>query len=150
MRTGGRRGLQVTLGVLSLIPFASGLAGMVFGPRTLPGDTSAVQPTLNGEYRFVNAFWFAAAPAIWTTLPEIERKATQVRILLGTVMVGGVARVWSWRQVGRPAPVFLGVIALEFLGMPAVLAWQRHVAKVALRNTSAVARGRSARPEPQP
>jgi len=138
MRTGGRRGLQITLGVLSLIPFASGLAGMVFGSRTLPGDTSSVQPTLDGEYRFVNAFWFAAAPAIWTTLPEIERKTTRLSVLLGTVLLGGVARLWSWRQVGRPAPVFLGVIALEFLGMPAVLAWQRHVVKMALRNSSAV------------
>ena len=118
---GGRRGLQVTLGVLSLIPFGSGLAGMVFGPRTLPGDTSVVQPTLDAEYRFANAFWFAAAPALWSALPRIEKQTTLIRALLGTVMLGGVARLLSWRRVGRPHPVFLGVIALEFLGMPPVV-----------------------------
>jgi hypothetical protein len=36
---GGRRGLQTTLGVLSVIPFLSGLAGILAGPKILPGTT---------------------------------------------------------------------------------------------------------------
>ena len=57
-RDGGCRGLQVTLGLLSAIPLLSGLAGMLVGPTTLPGDNSQLEPTADSEYRFVNAFWF--------------------------------------------------------------------------------------------
>ena len=70
---GGRRALQITLGVLSAIPFASGLAGMLGGPAALPGERSTVGPTVDNEYRFAHAFWFAAAPAIWSVLPRVER-----------------------------------------------------------------------------
>ena len=42
---GGRRALQLALGVLSAVPFASGLAGMIAGPAALPGDRSTVGPT---------------------------------------------------------------------------------------------------------
>ena len=49
-RDGGRRGLQVTLGILSAIPFLSGLAGMLVGPKTLPGDTSQLGATADSEY----------------------------------------------------------------------------------------------------
>lgn len=53
---GGRRQLQVTLGVLAGIPFESGLAGMLIGPAVLPGDNSRIGASLGSEYRYANAF----------------------------------------------------------------------------------------------
>ncbi|HLL65861.1 MAG TPA: DUF4345 domain-containing protein [Micromonosporaceae bacterium] len=142
---GGRRALQVTLGTLAAIPFASGLAGMLVGPAALPQDDSRVQASLDSEYRFAHAFWFATAPVIWAQLPRIEQESPALRAALGTVFAGGFARVLAWRRTGRPHPAFVAALALELVAVPALAAWQNHVVKQ--HRTGTVAGG-SGRQEP--
>jgi hypothetical protein len=126
-RDGGRRQLQIVAAALAAIPFLSGLAGMVAGPSTLPGDNSRLEPSADSEYRFASTFWFAAAPVIWSTVPHIDKQGPRLRAVCSVVFLGGLARLMSWRRTGRPHPLFVGAIALELIGMPLLVAWQANV-----------------------
>jgi hypothetical protein len=126
-RDGGRRQLQIVAATLAAIPFLSGLAGMIAGPSTLPGDNSRLEASADSEYRFASAFWFAVAPVIWSTVPNIESQGPRLRAVCSVVFLGGLARLSSWRHTGRPHPLFVGAIALELIGMPLLVAWQAKV-----------------------
>jgi Domain of unknown function (DUF4345) len=128
---GGRRGLQIVLGTLAAIPFASGLAGVLVGPRALPGENAAVTASVDSEYRYTHAMWFTAGPILWSVLPRIERETAVLRVVSGAVFIGGLARLVSWRSAGRPHPALIGATALELAGIPALVAWQHRVATLA-------------------
>ena len=129
---GGRRGLQITLGALAAVPFTSGLAGALVGPTSLP-DAGAVSPSVESEYRYAHAIYAAAAPLIWSAVPQIERKGALVRGVSGALFLGGAVRLLAWRSTGRPHPALVGATALELLGPPLLVAWQRRVARSAGR-----------------
>jgi hypothetical protein len=123
-----RRALQIALGVLSAIPALSGGAGLLLGHRALPGPrTSVVEATLDSEYRVTNAFFLAAAPVVWASIPKVEEAATPLRVVAAAGFVGGIGRVLSWRKVGRPHPVYIAATVLELVGMPALVAWHEQV-----------------------
>lgn len=128
---GGRRALQVVYVVLSAIPFLHGLAGVLFGPSVLPGDESKLDATADSHYRFLSAAWFVTAPAVWSAVPRIEDRTQFFRTLTAVSFIGGLARVVSWRTTGRPHPIFIAAIALEFFGLPALKVWQSRVARLA-------------------
>jgi hypothetical protein len=126
---GGRRGLQITLGALAAIPLASGLAGALLGPASLPGGAdSPVSPSVESEYRYSHAIYAAAAPLIWSAVPQVERKGALLRGVSAALFAGGAVRLLAWRATGRPHPVVVGATALELLGPPALVAWQHRVA----------------------
>lgn len=130
---GGRRGLQIVLGALAAIPFASGAAGVLVGPRALPGVDGDVPTDVDSEYRYTHAVYLALAPVLWRSLPAIEREATAVRAVSTAIFLGGLARLVSWRATGRPHPVLVGATALELAGIPVLVAWQKRVATLAGR-----------------
>jgi hypothetical protein len=127
-----RRGLQIVLAVLATVAVASGLFGMLAGPTALPG-AGPVDATVDSEYRFSNAFWFAAGVVVWWAVPRVHRATTVLRIILGAVFLGGIARLLAAAASGWPHPVFLGALGVELVLVPLVLLWQSKVADAANR-----------------
>jgi hypothetical protein len=70
-------------------------------------------------------------PVIWSQLTRVERSPA-VTFALSTIFLGGLARLRSWQQRGRPHPVTVSAIVLETLGPPVLIAWQRSVRRPAL------------------
>ena len=124
---GSRRRLQWTLGVLAAIPVASAVGEIVRGPQGVPGGSPDVTPTVDSALRYANVFKFAVGPVIWSQLGRVERSPA-VPFAISTITVGGLARLRSWQQRGRPHPATVAAIALEALGGPLLLIWQRRVA----------------------
>ena len=102
---------------------------MFFGPRVLPGGEHHVSATLEGEYRFTAVFWLAAAPLIWSRLPDIEQDTTTLPLLMATLFAGGIARMIGWRQSDRPHGMFMPAVGLELVGMPVMAVWHRRVVR---------------------
>jgi hypothetical protein len=124
---GGRRALQMVLAALAAIPFATAALDIVAGSDYLPGGPNQTTPSMDSEFRFASTFWCAVGPVIWWQVPHVARDSPLLPLTLSTVFAGGIARLQSWRQRGRPHPVFVAATALELIGMPIVIIWRRMV-----------------------
>jgi Domain of unknown function (DUF4345) len=121
-----RRGLQRTLAVLAAIPMASAIGEIVRGPQGVPGGSPDVLPTVDSSLRYANVFKLAVGPVMWSQLRRVEQSSA-VTLALSTIFVGGLARVRSWQQRGRPHPITVSAIALETVGVAGLLLWQRRL-----------------------
>jgi hypothetical protein len=121
-----RQGLQWTLAAMAAIPMASASGEIVRGPQGVPGGSPDVTPTVDSAFRYANVFKFATGLVIWSQLPRVERSPA-LTFALSTVFIGGLARLWSWRQRGRPHPVSVAAVVLETVGVPMMIAWQRRI-----------------------
>ena len=128
---GSRRRLQWTLGVAAAIPVASATGEIVRGPQGVPGGSPDVTPAVDSALRYANVFKFAVGPIIWSQLARVERSSA-VSFAILAIATGGLARLRSWQQRGRPHPVIVAAIALEVLGGPLLLIWQRSVSSRAV------------------
>ena len=121
-----RRRLQWTLGVLAAIPVASAADEILRGPQGVPGGSPDVNSTVDSSLRYANVFKFAVGPVIWSQLGRIDRSPA-LSFAAATIAIGGLARLRSWQQRGRPHPITVGAIALETIGVPILLTWQRRL-----------------------
>lgn len=121
-----RQRLQWTLAALAVIPTASAVGEIIRGPQAVPGGSPEVIPTVDSALRYANVFKFAVGPVIWSQLAHLERSRA-LTFALSTVAIGGLARLGSWQQRGRPHPVTVAAIVLETVGMPVMIAWQKRI-----------------------
>ncbi|HEY9312098.1 DUF4345 family protein [Williamsia sp.] len=72
-------------------------------------------------------FKFAVGPVIWSQLGQLEERSLRLTYALSGIFVGGLARLRSWQQRGRPHPVTVVAVAIELAAPPLLIAWQRHI-----------------------
>ena len=117
-----KRGLQLFLGVLSLVPLTVSVLGLLFGAgRLLPTDV--VTPNFDSHYRYITGYYLSLTLLAWWMIPNIERHTAPLRIVSAAVFAGGVGRLVSMIDVGVPGSVMVGFSLFEVC-FPLVLVWQ--------------------------
>lgn len=119
-----RRRLQWTLAALAAVPLVSASREITLGPAGVPGRSTAVNPTVDSALRYANVYKAAVAPVIWSQLGRVERSPGLSFALL-SLFGGGLARLRSWQQRGRPHPVIVAATGLELAAPPLLLIWQQ-------------------------
>lgn len=66
-----KRGLQIIIGMLSLIPFMVAILGQTSGlGRWLPAE--AITPEFDSHYRYITGFYISLGVIAWWIIPNIE------------------------------------------------------------------------------
>ena len=122
-----KRGLQILLGALSLIPLLVASLGLLFGAgRFVPEEV--ITPDFDSHYRYVTGYYLSLTLFAWWVIQNIERHVVPLRIISAAIFMGGVGRLISVLEVGIPNPVAIGFMVLELL-FPLRLLWQARLPK---------------------
>ena len=118
---------KITLMVLSLIPLYFAVTG-VFGGAAALSSGDPVTAELDNQFRYLSAYYVSLFLLIWYVLGDIDTRGTVLRIVILAIFLGGLARLYSYLQIGTPPPMLMAGMALE-LGAPVLAIWQRLIAK---------------------
>jgi len=120
-----RTSFKIILMILSLIPLYFAVTGIFGGARALSSGES-VGPELDNQFRYLSAYYLSLFLLIWYVLGDIDNRGTVLRILVLAIFLGGLARLYSYLQVGTPPPMLMAGMALE-LGAPVLAIWHRMI-----------------------
>jgi hypothetical protein len=124
--------LQIAMGLLGIIPVATGLLGMM-GVHDPVYVAAGVPPIvlLDTNLRFYSGVWVGAGLALWWLIPTIERQTVLFRVLWGMIFIGGIGRLLSMIMLAWPPIPFVAFTAIEIVGAPLFIWWQSRVARFA-------------------
>ena len=128
----GKRLLQIATALLGLVPLLTGLITMlgVHDPLYSAAGIPAL-PVLDSNLRFFGGVWLGLGIAILWLVPRIETETVLFRAIWSAIFLGGAGRLLSILLIGTPPIPFVGFTALELIGAPLFIYWQRRVAEAA-------------------
>lgn len=122
-------GLQIALGIFSLIPLAFSLMGVISGAAHFMPD-GGYPEALDNQFRYLSAIYLLVTLLLWWAIPNVEKHGTLLTFICGAIFFGGIARLVSHLTLGPGEPEqFIGMIVE--LSTPIFLIWQRLVARKA-------------------
>ena len=117
--------LQRAVMVLALIPVATGLFGVMFGPA-ITGDRVSV--SADSHFRYLSGMLLGLGLCFWGCVPHIEERTTPFRILTLIVVIGGLGRLTGLVLTGIPSLAMLGGLFMELVVTPVLCFWQARIA----------------------
>ena len=117
-----RRALQLAVAAAAIVPVLTGLWGVAQG-LGLAGDV------YDSQHRFLSGLLLAIGLAFWWTIPSIERRRTEFRLLTVLVVLGGVARLGA-AMAGRGEPVIWAALGMELVITPVLFFWRERVERM--------------------
>jgi len=124
-----KTGLQIALGVFSLIPLFFAVMGILHGAANY--DPSGEFATaVDNQMRYLSAIYLLVTILLWWIIPQVEKQGLILAFVCAVIFLGGIARYVSYSTVGPGMDrQFVGMI-IE-LCAPILLIWQRLVARKA-------------------
>lgn len=120
-----RRLLQIAVGLACVVPLLAGGAGVLLGAAAF-GDPHAPVAS-DSHVRYLSGLLLGIGLAFAATIPRIERRGREFRLLTLLVAVGGVARLYGLLTVGSPGAAMLFGLVME-LGVTPLLCWWQAIA----------------------
>jgi len=114
---------KVSLVILSLIPLYFAITGMV-GGAAANNEGVAVSAGLDNQYRYLSGYYFSLFFGIWYVLGDLDSRGAVLRLFVLAIFIGGLARLYSYIQIGPPPVLAMMGMALE-LGSPILALWHR-------------------------
>ena len=115
-------GLQIILGILSLIPMLVSILGITQGTARFVPE-SAIAADFDSHYRYITGYYFSLSLIAWWIIPNIEKHTILLRIICAGIFLGGIGRLVSIFQVGIPQSSAIGFTILELV-LPLLCVWQ--------------------------
>jgi DMSO/TMAO reductase YedYZ heme-binding membrane subunit len=107
------------VGLFGVVALATGL-WVFFGGAEAGTGAGPVNANVDTEYRFFAAFWIAAGACALYLAVKDRITRTALALITGTLFLGGVGRILSWVDEGRPDTTFVVLMAIE-LAAPLLL-----------------------------
>jgi hypothetical protein len=126
-----RRALQIINAALALatiglgaLQLLAGSASPVYADLALP-----TSPLLDSNLRFFGGLALGIGITLLLITPRIERYSMLFTTCWACAFLGGVGRALSWASMGTPSLPLAAFTVIEVLGAPALIVWQRRVAR---------------------
>ncbi len=114
-------GLQIVLGVFSLIPVAFAAMGLVSGMASAD-PAAALSAAVDNQYRYLSGVYILVSLLLWYAIPKIERHFTLMALICAALFIGGIGRLLSVMAAGPGLPGQTIGVFIE-LGSPLLLVW---------------------------
>lgn len=114
-------GLQVVLGLFSVIPLA--FAGLGLASGMAGADPAAtVSAAVDNQYRYMSGVYVLVSFLLWYAIPKIETHFRLMCFICAALVIGGAGRLVSHLTVGPGTPEQWAGMFIE-LGSPVLLLW---------------------------
>ena len=120
-----KRGLQIALGIFSLIPVIFALMGFLHGAERL--SPAGVTTELDNQYRYFSGMYLVVSFLIWSIIQSIERQGRLLLVVSAAIFIGGLGRLVSVMTVGQPAQDQMVALGIELVVPVIFVLWQRMV-----------------------
>ncbi len=117
-----KRLLQGVVAAACLVPLFAGPSGVLRGAAWMAHGP--VSPDLDSHFRYMSGIFTGVGLAFVSCIPHIEIRGSRFRMLVAFVVLGGLARLFSWAQVGPPNPGNQFGLIMELGVTPLLGLWQ--------------------------
>ncbi|HYE49330.1 MAG TPA: DUF4345 domain-containing protein [Azospirillaceae bacterium] len=123
-----RRALQAAVAVACLVPLSAGLAGVLEGPGMIPG-MEGWPADMGSHFRYLSGLLLGLGLVFLSAVPDIGRRTARFQAAGAVVVTGGLARAGAALSEGLPGWPHAAALVMELGVVPALMLWQRRVAR---------------------